>query len=194
MRKRTRSVTVGSGAWRGRALAYPDDSALRPTMQRTKHSFFSSLGAVLRGAVFVDCFAGAGGVGIEALSLGAGFVHFIEARRDAVEALRANLTLCGVTPTRYHVHHARVADVLSREPNPLGDAVIVFADPPYDADVETEFLDALRVDRLPALEMVVIEHRTKRPVVAPHGLRVERERRFGETMLSYLVTGAAQED
>ena len=56
-------MAVGSGEWRGRALEYPDDITLRPTMQRTKHSLFSSLGRRLRGAVFADCFAGAGGVG-----------------------------------------------------------------------------------------------------------------------------------
>ena len=187
-------MTIGIGEWRGRTLAYPDDTALRPTMQRTKHSFFSSVGAAaLRGTVFVDAFAGAGGVGLEALSLGAGFVHFIEARRDAVEALRTNLSLCGAATTRYHVHHARVADVLLREPNPLADAVIMFADPPYDADVGKEFLDALRPVLFPSLELVVIEHHSKRPVLAPPGLSVERERRFGETTLSYLVPGESQE-
>ena len=187
MRRRTRTVTVGSGEWRGRVLSYPDDTELRPTMQRTKHSMFSSLVAALRGAVFVDCFAGAGGVGIEALSLGAKHVHFIEERRDAVEALRANLSLCGAAPSRYHVHHARVADVFAREPNPLADAAIVFADPPYDIDVGAAFLEGLRPDRFERLELVVIEHRTKRGIIAPPGLSVERERRFGETTLSYLV-------
>jgi 16S rRNA (guanine966-N2)-methyltransferase len=187
MRKRTRTVTVGSGEWRGRPLSYPDDAVLRPTMQRTKHSLFSSLGGALRGAVFVDCFAGAGGVGIEALSLGAGHVHFIEARRDAVDALRANLTLCGADSSRYHVHHARVADVFAREPGPLADARIVFADPPYDTDVDLEFLVPLRAGRFDRLELVIVEHRTKQPVTAPAGLRVDRERRFGETTLTYLV-------
>src|SRR5512134_399725 len=130
VRRRTQRVTVGGGEWRGRVLAYPDDTALRPAMQRTKHSLFSSLGDTLRGAVFVDCFAGAGGVGIEALSRGAARVHFIEERRDAVLALLANLSLCAVAPTRYRVHNARVADVLLRGPNTVGDATIVFADPP----------------------------------------------------------------
>ena len=84
MRRQQRAVVVGSGEWRGRVLVYPDDPALRPSMQRTKHSLFSSLGTEIRGAVFADCYAGAGAVGIEALSLGAARVHFVEERRDAV--------------------------------------------------------------------------------------------------------------
>jgi 16S rRNA (guanine966-N2)-methyltransferase len=155
-------------------------------MQRTKHSLFSSLGERLRGAVFVDCFAGAGGVGIEALSLGAGHVHFIEERRDAIEALRANLSLCGAAPSRYDVHHARVGDVLAREPSPLSEASIIFADPPYEMDLERGFLDALQPERFAELELVVIEHRSKRAVTPPAGLCVVRARRFGETTLTYL--------
>jgi 16S rRNA (guanine(966)-N(2))-methyltransferase RsmD len=187
MRKKMRTVTVGSGDWRGRALQYPDDSSLRPTMQRTKHSLFSSLGSKLRGAVFVDCFAGAGGVGIEALSLGAGHVHFIEERRDAVDALRANLALCGAAPARYDVYHARVADVLVRDPNPLADASIIFADPPYDADLVEEFFLALDPRRFPELRTVVVEHRTKNRIVPQLSLRLDRERRFGETTITYLA-------
>jgi 16S rRNA (guanine966-N2)-methyltransferase len=163
-------------------------------MQRTKHSLFSSLGRRLRGAVFADCFAGAGGVGIEALSLGAGHVHFIETRRDAVAALRANLALCGAPPSRYDVHQGSVADILAREPNPLAEAAIIFADPPYDMDLAGGFLDAFRAERFPRLETVVIEHRTKRAVTAPAGLRVDRERRFGETMLTYLVPARAEQE
>jgi 16S rRNA G966 N2-methylase RsmD len=103
---------------------------------------------------------------------------------DAVEALRANLALCGAAPSRYHVHHERVVDVLGREPNPAADATVLFADPPYDADLQAELLDALRPERFPRLELAVIEHRSKRAPGAPRGFRVERVRRFGDTMLT----------
>jgi 16S rRNA (guanine966-N2)-methyltransferase len=192
MRRHTRTVTVGSGEWRGRVLRYPDDAVLRPTMQRTKHSLFSSLGDAVRGAIFADCFAGAGGVGIEALSLGAGHVHFIEARRDAVEALLANLSLCGVSPSRYDVHCGRVADMLSCEPNPMVGVSIIYADPPYDADLQGEFFHALQPQRFEQLRLVVVEHRSKQPVGSPEGFRVDRERRFGETTLTYLRPSGPQ--
>jgi 16S rRNA (guanine966-N2)-methyltransferase len=175
-------------------LRYPDDPALRPSMQRTKHSMFSSLGSILRGAVFVDCFAGGGAVGIEALSLGASFAHFVEAGRDAVAALEANLVLCGAAPERYQVHRARVADVLACEPNPMVDSSIIYADPPYDADLDTEFLHDLEPARFPALRMLVVEHRTKQRVTPPLSLRIYNERRFGDTTLTYLVPASPAEE
>jgi 16S rRNA (guanine966-N2)-methyltransferase len=194
MRSRTRTVTVGSGEWRGRVLRYPDDATLRPSMQRTKHSMFSSLGDELRGAVFADCFAGAGAVGIEALSRGAAFVHFVELRREAVEALEANLSVCGAAPSRYHVHRASVAEVLAREPNPMAACSIIYADPPYDSDLEKELFHALDPARFADLRMVVVEHRTKQRVVLQPSLRILRDRRFGDTTLTYLVPSASAEE
>lgn len=156
-------------------------------MQRTKHSMFSSLGSRLRGAVFADLFAGAGAVGIEALSLGAGFVHFVEARREAAAALEANLAICGAPPSRYHVHRARVADVLASEPNLMGDCSIIYADPPYEADLAAEFLDAFDAADFPDLIDLVLEHRTKQRIVPPPSLSIDHERRFGDTTLTYLI-------
>ena len=193
MHRRTRTVTVGSGEWKGRVLRYPDDPGLRPSMQRTKHSMFSSLGSALRGAVFADCFAGGGAVGIEALSLGAGFVHFVEARREAVAALEQNLSICGAAPSRYHVHCARVADVLACEPNPMAGCSIIYADPPYDADLDAEFLHDLDPARFPELETVVVEHRTRQRVVSLPALELSHERRFGDTTLTYLIPMRAKE-
>ena len=187
MRSRTRTVTVGSGEWKGRVLRYPDDPTLRPSMQRTRHSMFSSLGSIVHGAVFADCFAGGGAVGIEALSRGASFVHFVEVSREAVAALEANLAICGAAASRYHVHRARVAEMLAREPNPMAGSSIIYADPPYDADLDEEFFHALDVARFPDLQMVVVEHRTKAPVRPQLSLRYQHERRFGDTTLTYLT-------
>ncbi len=156
-------------------------------MQRTKHSLFSSLGAALHGAVFADLFAGAGAVGIEALSRGAGFVHFVEMGREAVAALEANLAICRAPASRYHVHRARVAELLACEPNPMAGCSIIYADPPYEADLEKEFFHALDPGRFTDLHMVVVEHRTKQRLVSQLSLRLDHSRRFGDTTLTYLV-------
>ena len=184
------ATTVSAGAWKGRKLRYPDNVHVRPTMQRTKESLFSALGSRVEGAVFADLYAGAGAVGIDALSRGARRVHFVEVERDAVRLLRENLALCGADPARYVVHAARVADVLAASPCPLADAAIVFADPPYDMNAGDDLLAALDPLALPALDILVLEHRTRSAVVPPAHLRVERERRFGDTLLSYFVPAA----
>lgn len=148
---------------------------------------FSSLGEDVAGSVFVDLFAGAGIVGIEALSRGADRVHFVERDRAALQALRANLESLGAEPARFRIHSGQVADVLVIRPCPFADAGIVFADPPYDLDVAGELTGRFDVTAFPSLRWLVVEHRHRSAVPAPPGMRVDRERRFGETVLTYIA-------
>lgn len=187
MRRRTRTVVVGGGTLRGRALRYPDDPGLRPSMQRTKASLFSTLADELDGAVFVDLYAGAGAVGIEALSRGARCVHFVEHNRAGLDALRENLERCGIDSSRYRIHPDAVARVMEARPFPLADATIVFADPPYDADVAGDLLRRVTLAFLPLLSTLVVEHRTRTAVEAPRDMVIERQRRFGDTTVTYFV-------
>ena len=186
-------ATITAGRWKGRKLRYPHHGRVRPTMRRTKESLFSSLGTALAGCVFADLYAGAGAVGIEALSRGARHVHFVETERDAVSMLFQNLAACGADASRFSVHNSRVAAALSARPCPLAGATIVFADPPYEVDASADLLAALAPEALPALETLVVEHRAKQPLQLPAHLAMDHERRFGDTMLSYLVPAAGAE-
>ena len=187
MRRTPRTVVIGAGTLRGRVLRYPDIEGLRPSMQRTKASLFSALAPGMDGAVFVDLYAGAGAVGIEAISRGARRAHFVEHDRTMVNALRENLTRCGIEADRYRVHAESVAQVMSARPCPIADATIVFADPPYDVDVGDDLLAHVSLDVLPALMWLVVEHRTRVIIEPPSGMSIERQRRFGDTTVTYFV-------
>jgi 16S rRNA (guanine966-N2)-methyltransferase len=189
MRSRRRTVTVGAGWLRGRTLLYPEQAGLRPSMRRTKASVYSSLATWMRDAVVADLYAGAGAFGIEAVSRGAGFVHFVEHDRAALEALRENLRRCGLARDRCRVHDDAVERVLRARPCPLAEAVVVFADPPYDGAGVDEMLRRVDLDALPALEWLVVEHRSRVVVEAPAGLSIERQRRFGDTTVTYFAPG-----
>lgn len=180
-------MVVGGGALRGRVLRYPDDADLRPSMQRTKASLFSSLVRWLDGAVFVDLYAGAGAVGIEALSRGARFAHFVERDRAALDALRENLVHCGIERSRYCVHPGAVASVMDARPFPFAGTTILFADPPYDDGLAGELLPRVTLGEMPSLSWLVVEHRTRSALAVPPEMRVERQRRFGETTVTYFV-------
>lgn len=192
MHRSKSTVTIGGGAWRGRALAYPPAGGVRPSMQRTRSSLFSSLGERLAGAVFADLFAGGGAVGIEALSRGAARAHFVERDRDAVAAIRENLRTLEVAGERARVHAAAVAAVLDAEPCPIADATVVFADPPYEIDVNDEMMRHLRVAAFTALATVIVEHQVRTVLVPPPGLVITRTRRFGDTVLSTLSLDGGQ--
>jgi 16S rRNA (guanine(966)-N(2))-methyltransferase RsmD len=185
------AATITAGAWKGRRLRYPDHRHIRPTMSRTRESLFSSLGTRVPGCVFADLYAGAGVVGIEALSRGARRVHFVEKEPATVRMLRENLAACGADPASYAVHEADVADILFDSAGSMADATVVFADPPYSVDASDDMLRRIQPATLPVLDVLVLEHRVRTPVLAPAHLRVDRERRLGDTVLTYLVPAGA---
>jgi len=84
-------MKILSGKYRNRNIYQP--AHIRPTQNMTRKAVFDLLGQDLEGLSFLDLFAGSGGVGLEALSLGAGPVTFIERDEKCCEVIRENLAL-----------------------------------------------------------------------------------------------------
>ena len=184
---------VIAGSARGIRLAAPGEGT-RPLADRVKQTLFAILEPGLPGARVLDLFAGSGAAGIEALSRGATAAVFVDRAAGAVTAIRANLE-------RTHLAgHARVvrADVMAwlRDGNVgvAGPFEIVIIDPPYDQpELVTETLELLgSVDLLVPVAQVVVKHFWRdRPPDRSGLLASTRERRFGETALTfYRVTAA----
>lgn len=81
------------GQWRGRKLDFIEAEGLRPSLDRVRETLFNWLQADIHGAKVLDLFAGAGSLGIEALSRGAKSVQFVELNRQAAQKIEQNLAL-----------------------------------------------------------------------------------------------------
>jgi 16S rRNA (guanine966-N2)-methyltransferase len=177
-------MRVIAGIARGVPLTAPRGRTTRPITDRVKETLFGILGERVPEARVVDLFAGSGAIGIEALSRGALSVDFVERDRAAVAVLRANLerTRLGATA---RVHPFDVERYLDGEE--AGPWDLAFLDPPYETRAMVAPLRALR-PRLAAGASVVIKHFWRSELPEAEGLAVERQRRFGETMLTFLAT------
>jgi len=145
---------------------------------------FNVLGDEVRGAVFVDLFAGGGAVGIEALSRGAAEVHFVEKDSEVVAYLRGNLERLGVTADQARVHQMDVEAFLAHDLAAPGQ--LVYADPPYETGAARIVVAHFSQTRYPALRRLVVEHRGE--LEAPGGsLRLDQEKRYGDTLVSFFV-------
>ena len=138
-------MRIVAGAWRGRALVAPPGEATRPTADRVRQALFDMLAhapwagrATLDGASVLDCFAGTGALGLEALSRGAAHAVFVERDRPALTALRANIAACRAEDRCTVLG----LDVLSLPEGPRAD--VVFLDPPYGFDLIPRALRHLR--------------------------------------------------
>ena len=186
-------MRVVAGAARGRRLVAPKGLDVRPTTDRVKEAMFSSLQPLLPDARVLDLFAGAGGLGIEALSRGAASVTFVERARPALDALRRNLDTVGLPGAE--VVGVDVARAL-RGPLPGAPFDLVLADPPYrlPAD-ELEALLATLVDHLAAGATVVVERdRRDGPPSWPLRLLGDEPRRYGDTALHRATLQAPDAD
>jgi len=126
-------MRVTGGVLGGRRLCVPR-SGMRPTQDRVREAFFSSIASRLPGAAFLDLFAGTGSVGIEACSRGCDSVCWVEQNRTAHRILEQNVrTLCvdGLPPGAAQVIRADATRFLAGREGP-GVYDIVYADPPYD--------------------------------------------------------------
>lgn len=182
-----------AGAHGGRRLTAPAGAQTRPTSDRVREAFFSSLGTLtdLDGARFADLYAGSGAVGLEALSRGAAHTLLVESDAKAAKTIRDNITMLRVGAVTRLVA-GRVAPVLATPPEG-GQYDVVFADPPYAAADEevAEVQHALVTQGWLAPDAVVVFERSTRtavrgtPLSWVDGITEERSRRYGETTLWY---------
>jgi 16S rRNA (guanine(966)-N(2))-methyltransferase RsmD len=85
-------MRVIAGSAKGRKLKSPGD-ATRPITDRVKENLFNILRYEVIDATVLDLYAGAGSVGIEALSRGAKFATFVERDPVALRVITENLQL-----------------------------------------------------------------------------------------------------
>lgn len=107
----------------------PDDTTTRPIPDMVKEALFNILRGHPEDGAVLDCFAGTGSIGLEALSRGAPRCVFVERDKKMAEILRANIEQCGAGDrSEVVVGDALGPGALSRCPRPVH---LVFFDPPY---------------------------------------------------------------
>src|SRR5699024_8589559 len=86
-------MRIISGKYKGRVLKGYTLKGTRPTMDRVKESLFASIQDYLDNSVCLDLFAGSGNLGIEALSMGAREVVFVDKEYMACKTIKSNLDM-----------------------------------------------------------------------------------------------------
>jgi len=161
----------------------------RPLADRVKQTLFAILEPDLRGSRFLDLFAGSGAAGIEALSRGAAHATFVDDDAGAIRAIKANLERTGFANVRRaNVGRATIvrADAIAWLGGQSDAFDVAVVDPPYDEPATlVRALDALEPHIAPSAR-VVAKHFWRTPPPPTIGLLAsERERRFGETVLTF---------
>ncbi|MGI9189308.1 MAG: 16S rRNA (guanine(966)-N(2))-methyltransferase RsmD [Longimicrobiaceae bacterium] len=171
-------MRIIAGEWGGRRIEAPPGRATRPTADRVREAWLSSVAPWLPGARVLDLFAGSGALGLEALSRGAAAATFVERGPRALRVLRANLAALGAGGRATVVNGDALRYVERCRDEQFA---VAFADPPYASGAA-----ALLVGRFlsrPFADLLCVEH--GRDAALPETLD-SRSRRYGDTVLTFI--------
>lgn len=131
-------IRIIGGQWRGRKLPVPDSPGLRPTTDRVRETLFNWLAPSMVDARCLDCFAGSGALGLEALSRYAASATLLEMDRSVSQQLQQNLTTLKATNAK--VVNTNALAFLAQKGTPHE---VVFIDPPFRKGLLEETLTLL---------------------------------------------------
>jgi len=181
-------MRIVGGRLRGRALAAPKSSSIRPTADRLREALFNILqhayGDPVADARVLDLFAGTGALGLEALSRGARFALLIDDAADARALMRDNVTALGLGgATRIFRRDATaLGDV-----HPLEPFSLAFLDPPYGQGLaERALISAQAGQWLLPDALIVVEEAADAGFTAPAGFETMERRRYDDTEFIFL--------
>jgi len=170
-------IRIIGGQWRGRKLPVPDSAGLRPTTDRVRETLFNWLAPDIQDARCLDCFAGSGALGLEALSRYAASATLLELERTVAQQLSQNLQTLRATQAK--VVQTNTLQWLSQPGEPFD---VVFVDPPFRKGLLQETLTLLEQNGWLADEaLIYVESEVENGTpVAPANWDLYREKIAGQ--------------
>ncbi len=176
-------MRIIAGKYRGRVVKFPKSKLVRPTTDRTKESLFNYLNNKINfdEISVCDIYAGSGSLGLEALSRGAGEIHFVEKNFNVAKVLRENIAsleakeYCRVFKMEA-VKFSRMAEHSSYD--------LILADPPFfNDDIHEVVKNLIENNFLNEEGMLIIERsvQTESKDIAAFGIGPSRK--IGDSLI-----------
>lgn len=179
-------MRIISGRFKGRKLATPENSSIRPTSDKVREAVFSIIASKISNARVLDLFAGTGAFGLEALSRGACHATFVDISSAAAATIRKNTDLAGIGNQAAMVRGS-IPDVLKRSDFSDGTFDIIFLDPPYNTNLILRTLNSEAfLNLITDTTVVIAEHPASPDMIEPSvSLAMIDRRKYGKTFVSF---------
>jgi 16S rRNA (guanine(966)-N(2))-methyltransferase RsmD len=205
----SKNMHIITGKYKGRIIKAP--KGIRPTEDRVRKAFFDIMGDV-SGLAFLELFAGSGAMGLEALSLGAEEVVFVENDRNCVRTIESNIhslmlqvtssqpqsrvlkpAACSLQPAacslkpEVSIIPKDVFEVIPMLAKNNRKFDLIFLDPPYYRGLGEKILQIFQdYDILLPSGYIIIQHFKKDSVPEIAGnLVLWRQKKYGDSLLSF---------
>ncbi|WDE05466.1 16S rRNA (guanine(966)-N(2))-methyltransferase RsmD [Thalassomonas viridans] len=174
------NIRIIAGKHRGRKLPVILAEGLRPTTDRVKETVFNWLMPYIQQSTCLDCFAGSGSLGFEALSRGAGQVTLLELNKTAVSQLKQNQQL--LKAENMHIVHTDSLSYL-RDSGKSGTAPLfdlVFLDPPFNKQLAGQAAALLNSGWLAENAIIYVETEQNSDQQLPANWQLLKEKNAGQ--------------
>jgi len=155
-------------------------------MDRVKEALFDIIGDLAEDSIFLDLYAGTGGIGIEALSRGAKEAVFVDSSPKSIRLIKDNLAIIGLGDRAkiYKNEVLRAVEILCKHQRGFD---IIFLDPPYHkgmVDRTLEWLDKYNI--LAEGGLIIAEYSPREEIPERAGkIRLDRVKEYGDTKLAF---------
>jgi 16S rRNA (guanine966-N2)-methyltransferase len=184
-------MRIIAGKFRGRGIASPADTTVRPTSDKVRGAIFNILShgewphdLFSEDTRVVDAFCGSGALGLEALSRGAGFALFLDNNTASLRLAKENTEKFGIQKNcRFEMRELAAVHSWREKPFQL-----LFLDPPYRKNLPLPALEILMKGGFVAKGAVaVLEHAKAEQLPAPEGWTLHTRRAWGNTAATFLI-------
>lgn len=173
-------IRIIAGIWRGRKLPVLNSTGLRPTGDRIKETLFNWLMPYITDASCLDCFAGSGALGFEALSRQAGQVTFLELDKKIANQLAKNLQNLKCDPQQAQVINQNSLDFLKQMQNER-QFDVVFLDPPFHFNlVEQAITLLIQNNWLAPNALIYVETEKNNTLITPPDWQLLKQKTSGQ--------------
>jgi 16S rRNA (guanine(966)-N(2))-methyltransferase RsmD len=186
------TTKIIAGKYRGKLLELPSLGITRSSKSRLKESLFNVLQFDIIDKIFIECFAGSGSIGLEAVSREAKRAYFVELNKSSYKILIKNCNSIDINRCQ-----TNLGDSFTQTPIILDslvnskDEIIVYIDPPFDFregmegiyDKSFNMIENIKNDNI---YIIIIEHESSLEVPEVLGkFTLNKTKKFGKSSLSY---------
>src|SRR3989339_991253 len=176
-------MRIIAGKYKGRTINFPNSKLVRPTTDKTKESIFNYLvhSIDFDGIKVCDIYAGSGSLGLEALSRGAGVVHFVEKDFHVSKMLQENLSSLDAEDSCriYRMDAVRFSKMTEQEKYDL-----ILADPPFfKNDIHQVVKNILEKNFLSENGLMIVERSVQTKKEDREAFSIEPFKRLGDSLI-----------
>ena len=172
------SIRITGGSLKGQKIPFDFRSSLRPTSSKLREVLFNWLQFEIQKCNCLDLFAGTGALGIEALSRGAQRSIFIESNKKNFLLLKNSIKELGLEKNSKVLFKNGINWI---KENDLSNIDLIFADPPFNQDIEKKILEIFHLNENLKLSCkIYIEFNKFTKIDLPNSFKIIKDKMIGD--------------